>query len=130
MKSEIEIPVSLGELLDKISILEIKSEKIKSEDKLENIRHELRLLLKKFDETGLSGGEISNLQAELKRANLDIWNAEDVIRDFDRNKDFGENFISTARSIYRLNDARARIKREINILLGSNIVEEKGYSAY
>jgi hypothetical protein len=130
MKSEIEIPVSLGELLDKISILEIKSEKIANEDKLENIRHELRLLLQKFDETGLSGDQISNLRNDLKKTNLEIWNAEDVIRDLDRNKDFGENFIATARSIYRLNDARASVKKEINILLGSKIVEEKGYSAY
>jgi len=131
VNNDIVIPVSIGELIDKITILEIKNENITDEDKLTNVRSEIDSLRKVMK--NLVMGEAWDayaLQDRLKAVNKDIWDAEDVIRDLDRRGEFGREFVQIARSIYRLNDARADTKRKINILSGSNIIEEKGYSPY
>jgi hypothetical protein len=131
MEFELEIPVSVGELLDKITILQIKTENITDEKKLTNIGNELRLLLEKKNDMGLGHrADLNAVEARLKDVNSAIWNAEDAIRDLERQGDFGADFVAIARSIYRLNDARAQAKREINELSGSLIVEEKGYNPY
>jgi len=131
VNNDIVIPVSIGELIDKITILEIKNENITDEDKLTNVRSELDSLRKVMKNLVMGEAwDASALQDRLKAVNKDIWDAEDVIRDLDRRGEFGREFVQIARSIYRLNDARADTKRKINILSGSNIIEEKGYSPY
>lgn len=134
MSDTILVPVSAGELIDKITILNIKQEHIADAAKLANIRHELAELEKVRsalkDGAGAAYGEIPTLEEELKSVNLKLWNAEDEIRDLERNGDFGGAFVAVARSIYRLNDSRASAKRKINLALGSAIVEEKGYAQY
>jgi predicted transcriptional regulator len=131
VSNDILIPVSTGELIDKITILEIKNENISSEAKLANVRKELALLGQVLKNLPMAAAdEISALQTQLKAVNKEIWDAEDVIRDLDRRREFGDEYIKVARSIYRLNDARADTKKKINILSGSSVVEEKGYSPY
>lgn len=126
----ITCPTSAGELLDKLSILEIKSEKITQQDKLINIKNELQILIQiknnsiNYDET------VSNLFNKLKEINIKLWTIEDDIRDCERSKDFSNTFIQLARAVYKTNDVRAAIKKEINLYLGSNIVEEKSYQEY
>ena len=123
----VQIPGSIGELFDKITILEIKSARIKDSGKLQNVRHELELLLALKAKYGLSNDDQASLVAELKSVNEALWEIEDDIRDCERRQDFGENFISLARSVYKTNDRRAEIKKELNVLHGSSIVEEKSY---
>ena len=113
------IEVSKGELIDKITILEIKDERMKDEEKLKNIRHELDVLQKYEFET--------SLKEDLKQVNNTIWELEDGIRNLEKVKDFGADFIDKARNIYKFNDERARIKKLINLEQGSDIVEEKSY---
>ena len=113
------IEVSKGELIDKITILEIKDDRMKDEEKLKNIRHELDVLLKYEFET--------LLKERLKVVNNSLWDFEDAIRRLENEGDFGDEFIKLARSIYKFNDERARIKKLINIEQGSDIVEEKSY---
>ena len=113
------IEVSKGELIDKITILEIKDDRVKDEEKLKNIRHELDVLLKYEFET--------TLKERLKIVNNSLWDFEDAIRKLEDESDFGEKFIKLARNIYKFNDERARIKKLINIEQGSDIVEEKSY---
>lgn len=120
------VPISLGELYDKISILEIKKDIIKDEQKLENINKELSILLKIFIKQPLD----KILYNHLKSINLEIWYIEDQIRLKEKNKEFDDKFISYARKIYEKNDKRATIKKEINLKYGSNIVEEKSYEKY
>lgn len=113
------IEVSKGELIDKITILEIKSERVKDELKLKNIRHELEVLVKcEFD---------TPHKNDLKVVNNKLWDLEDGIRKHEKENDFGEEFIEKARNIYKCNDERCRIKKVINIEHGSDIVEEKSY---
>ncbi len=126
----IRIPVAPGELIDKITILEIKAERISDFDKLENIRRELEILKYEQDQNLPLTTVITDLTSKLKDVNERIWDLEDTIRDCERSKDFGEVFLDTARMIYRTNDERAALKKEINLHLGSQIVEEKSYSAY
>jgi hypothetical protein len=123
-------PVSLGELLDKIVILEIKAAKFADPQKLGNVRTELALLRAERARLPLAGAEIDALAAALKQVNEALWEIEDRIRDCERDKNFGTEFIELARSVYRTNDQRAAIKRQINELAGSAIVEEKSYRAY
>ncbi len=134
MITAVTIPVSVGELIDKITILEIKQEQLADLKKLENVLVEQTLLNEVRQTLGIDGqpkaAEIAMLERELKAVNQRIWDAEDEIRAFERTKDFGEAFIAVARSIYQLNDARASAKRDINLLSGSEIVEEKGYEPY
>jgi hypothetical protein len=125
-------PISLGELVDKITILEIKKERIQDENKLKNVIVELNALRKVLSKC-LSNKEYNNLLKlleELKQINLKLWVIEDEIRDWERKKEFGSEFIKLARSVYFTNDERANIKKNINILFGSTLVEEKSYNDY
>ena len=126
----ITIEVSPAELLDKISILEIKSERISDSEKLANVRHELDILrqVRQSDLPRTNG--LSKLERNLKSINETLWDIEDQIRTCDAQNDFGATFIKLAQSVYRENDHRATVKKEINLLLGASIVEEKSYAAY
>jgi len=119
--------ISVGELIDKITILEIKEERISDADKLVNIRTELTRLNVIRAEHVPPSAELSALEKKLKDINIAIWEQEDDIRDHERDKNFGDSFIELARSIYKTNDKRAACKRDINVLMGSAIVEEKSY---
>jgi hypothetical protein len=130
ISNEIYVPIGLGELIDKITILEIKAERVGDENKLGNINRELVLLRRTRQETTLSDTTLDCLTAELRSTNERLWNLEDTIRNCERTKDFGELFVATARQIYRTNDQRAALKRQINLHLGSTIVEEKSYAEY
>ena len=127
---EVNIPVSLGELLDKISILEIKSIKISNESKLTNIKKELSGLKKVLENLNINFSEIKNLYEELYKINLGLWEIEDSIRVLEKNKNFEKDFIDLARSVYITNDKRFQVKNEINKLFNSNYVEEKSYEDY
>ena len=128
--SLVSTPMSVGELLDKITILEIKSEKIKDADKLKNINYELQLLNQTWEQTGLKNADTDRLQGDLKAVNLRLWAIEDDIRIKEKNREFDEQFIELARSVYYQNDDRAKVKKDINILTGSDLVEEKSYESY
>lgn len=123
-------PVSPGELLDKLTILEVKSERISDPDKLTNVRHERELLEGVWKDSGLSNDSVMNLKVQLKAINEALWDIEDDIRDCERDGDFGEKFVELARSVYRTNDRRSEVKKAINLELGSAIVEEKSYADY
>ncbi len=126
----ISIPISPGELIDKIAILAIKSERMTEPGKLENVRAERALLEASLAEAGAGSKELDDLTAELKRVNETLWEIEDEIRLCEKAQDFGPRFIELARSVYRTNDRRADIKRQINELLGSRILEEKSYQPH
>lgn len=128
--STITVEVSPGELLDKISILEIKSARITNDGKLENVRYELTLLRKTWDKSVDATDAPKDLESELKAVNESLWEIEDAIRVCEANQDFGSRFVELARSVYATNDRRAEIKRQINTRLGSSIVEEKSYTEY
>jgi hypothetical protein len=130
MTPTILVPVAPGELIDKITILEIKAERIADPRKAQNVRYELDVLEHARRESVPEPAELAGLTARLKEANEALWEIEDDIRDCERQGDFGPTFIELARSVYRTNDRRAALKREINELLGSKIVEEKSYSQY
>lgn len=123
---EIFVPISLGELYDKISILEIKRTVIVDSNKLANINKELELLNKISENYPLD----NELYLQLKKINRDLWNVEDQLRIREKDSNFNEAFISLARSVYYHNDERARVKREINNKYGSSIIEEKSYEKY
>ena len=121
------IEVGPGELIDKITILAIKSERIADPAKLKNIRHELEIL-EAARRAGIADApELRHLEAELKAVNEALWTIEDDIRRCEAARDFGPAFIDLARAVYRQNDKRAALKKEINLLTGSAIVEEKSY---
>ncbi len=128
--AEISVPVSPGELIDKLTILEIKSERMTDAGKLTNVRLELKLLSETWAASDFARFDISSEWAELKRINAALWDIEDEIRDEERNQRFGDQFIKLARAVYFINDDRAAVKRVINTKLGSKIVEEKSYAAY
>lgn len=128
--SEISVPVSFGELLDKITILEIKSERIADAAKLVNIRRELDALNRTWSMHPAAAVDITALRAALKAVNERLWVIEDDIRLQEKAQDFGAEFVRLARSVYFENDERARIKRDINLELGSAYVEEKSYENY
>ena len=130
MTKPIPVPISPGELLDKISILEIKSERIDDPQKRINVEREFDLLTGLWHAEAAETGEITRLRTELKTLNEKLWAIEDAIRDCERNGDFGERFVELARSVYRTNDQRAALKRRINEALGSTILEEKSYAEY
>lgn len=130
MNHTLSIPVAPGELLDKISILEIKIERIDDPDKRHNVEREHDLLVGLWHASARETAEVTRLRAELKTINEQLWEIEDEIRDCERRRDFGERFVELARSVYRTNDQRAAIKRQINQQLGSAILEEKSYTAY
>ncbi len=130
MKTTVSIEVAPGELIDKITILEIKLERIEDENKLANVRLEHDTLVNARDAAIEATPELDRLSAELKAANEALWIIEDDIRDCERAKDFGDAFVKLARSVYNSNDKRAALKREINVLLGSRLIEEKSYASY
>jgi hypothetical protein len=122
-----QIEISNGELLDKLSILEIKQEKIKDPAKLKNIVSEYALIKPLCDKLIK---DVADLYSSLVDINRALWEIEDTIRDLERNQRFDDEFIQTARKVYRYNDRRAHLKKEINRLTGSGLVEEKSYSGY
>ena len=126
----IHVPVSPGEVLDKITILEIKSERIDDAGKLANVKRELELLQSSWQESVEEDDTVRRIHAKLKSINEDLWEIEDDIRDKERAKEFDQRFIDLARSVYVTNDRRAEAKKELNIYLGSEIVEEKSYQDY
>ncbi len=128
--SEILVPVSFGELLDKIAILQIKSERMTDPAKLANVRNELSALENTWMQHPAAGGDIVKLRAELKAVNERLWVIEDDIRVKEKAQTFDDAFVQLARSVYFENDTRARIKKDINLALGSAYVEEKSYEDY
>ena len=119
--------ISAGELIDKITILEIKQDKISEKDKLMNIQNELSSLNETFKKYIPDQDEIVNFKEDLKKINLKLWEIEEGKRFAEKNKKFDENFIELARNVYKFNDERAKIKLAINDKLGSNIKEVKSY---
>ena len=130
MAGRIEVPISVGELVDKVTILAIKSEKIADAGKQANIRHEFDALDAVLKPLLTATPALAPLQAELRTINEALWRIEDDIRDCERQRDFGPRFIELARSVYQTNDRRAATKRKIDELMGSDIVEEKSYAPY
>jgi Family of unknown function (DUF6165) len=128
--TEIRVPISPGELIDKITILEIKSERMTDAKKVANVRLELSMLLATWKESDYSKVDIAAEWKGLREINLKLWIIEDDIRDKERDKQFDARFIELARAVYVTNDERAAIKRVINDKLGSKIVEEKSYANY
>ena len=128
--NKIIVEVSVGELLDKISILEIKKEKIKDAEKLKFINNEHSILKNQLDENIKSDEKLNNLYQSLKEINAKLWIIEDDKRQCEKDKDFGEKFIKLSRDVHFLNDDRAKIKLEINNHTGSTIKEIKEYTSY
>jgi hypothetical protein len=128
--SEILVPVSFGELLDKIAILQIKSERMSDPAKLANVRNELVALETTWAAHPAAAQDIAALRAELKAVNERLWVIEDDIRMKEKAQAFDDHFVRLARAVYFENDIRARVKKEINLALGSAYVEEKSYQDY
>ena len=128
--NKIIVEVSIGELLDKISILEIKNEKIKDPKKLEYISYEYSILKKQLDDNVKIDDNLNKLFKSLKEINSKLWDIEDSKRQCEKEKNFGEKFIRLSRDVHFLNDDRAKIKLEINNYTGSNIKEIKEYTSY
>lgn len=128
--STVTVEISPGELIDKITILEIKLERIESPHKLKNVRVEYDTLTGARDDAVPPSPELDRLTSDLKAVNLKLWRIEDDIRDCERSKDFGRTFVDLARAVYFTNDERSAVKGRINELLGSRLIEEKSYAAY
>jgi hypothetical protein len=127
--TELMVPVSPGELLDKITILEIKSERIDDPKKVANVARELEALSRVWGEGVTEDATVAGVRSRLKAINEDLWEIEDEIREEEARGEFGPRFIELARAVYVTNDRRAAAKREVNLHLGSNILEEKSYKA-
>ncbi len=128
--AEIKVPVSFGELLDKVAILEIKAERMADPAKLENVHRELHALQASWDAHPASRLEVSALRAALKSVNERLWVIEDDIRAKERAQAFDAEFVRLARAVYVENDERAAIKKQLNLALGSTYIEEKSYADY
>lgn len=128
--SLISTPISVGELLDKVTILEIKQNKIKDAEKLKNVQHELSLLESICEQEKLLSDELKKHKEALKNVNLKLWSIEDDIRIKEKKREFDDEFIQLARSVYFENDDRAAIKKQINLMTGSALIEEKSYQDY
>ena len=128
--AELLVPISPGELIDKITILEIKSQRMSDAVKLHNVRTELALLTDTWNASAYSATDISSEWAGLRDVNGKLWDIEDRIRDKERDGRFDAEFVELARAVYVTNDERASIKKRINTRLGSALVEEKSYAAY
>ena len=124
------VEISAGELIDKITILEIKADRLADPAKLANVRSELEIMVAARDAALTPSFELGELTAGLKAVNERLWQIEDDIRDCERAKEFEVPFVELARAVYTNNDERAVLKRRINDLLGSRIVEEKSYAPY
>jgi hypothetical protein len=127
---DILAPISVGELIDKITILRIKRERIHAASARANIDRELDRLREIRAGSSLDLADLAALEEELFRVNGRLWDVEDEVRSLEQSGDFGERFIELARSVYRLNDQRSMLKRRINEVTGSAIVEEKSYRTY
>jgi hypothetical protein len=130
MSTDIHVPISPGELIDKITILQIKSERMTDPVKIANVRTELGLLQSTWQSSPHSTHDIEKEWADLRRINEALWDIEDRIRDKEREQRFDQEFIELARAVYVTNDERAAVKKTINTKLGSRIVEEKRYARY
>lgn len=130
MPHSVKADVALGELIDKITILELKDERIADAGKRKNVRYELAKLTALLEQSCEVNATINECRAKLKDVNAEIWDLEDSIRDHERRKDFGASFVEVARRVYKTNDRRAALKREINLIGGSTIIEEKSYAEY
>ena len=124
-----KIEVSNGEILDKISILALKKSKIQDKAKLENVYHEYQTLLPYFDQI-VNTKQLGDLYWNLSAVNTELWDVEDKLRELEKSRTFNTEFIELARSVYYLNDRRAELKRDINVLSGSDLIEEKSYEDY
>jgi hypothetical protein len=124
------VPISPGELLDKITILRIKSARISDAGKLKNVRYELGLLERTWTDSVFGTSRVAGEEAELQEVNERLWDIEDRIRDLERQNRFDAEFIALARSVYIENDQRAAIKKRINLALGAKLLEEKSYQDY
>ena len=130
MSKGLSVEISPGELIDKITILEIKRERMTDAAKLKNVEREWTALTAARDGAIKPSAELDRLALELKRVNERLWEIEDDIRDCERRNDFGNKFVELARGVYKNNDRRSELKRAINELLGSRLTEEKSYAAY
>jgi hypothetical protein len=126
----LNVQTAPGEFLDRLAILEIKSERIAEPGKLANVRRELELLRATWAASPLAARDVAALVATLKAVNEALWDIEDRIRGCEAERRFDAEFVELARSVYRTNDRRAAIKRELNIALGSDLLEEKSYTEY
>jgi len=127
---EIKGPISLGELIDKITILEIKTEKINETEKLKNISNELGKLFILLDSLQLNKKDFDKYSKQLYEVNKKLWETEDILRALENKKSFNKDFIENARNVYKLNDERFRIKNKLNKQFSSEIIEEKSYKDY
>ena len=128
MADHILVPTAPGELIDKLTILQLKEERISDAAKVANVRLEKEALMEIASAQVAPGIELDALWEELYQINSDLWVIEDDIRDCEKAKEFGEDFIRLARAVYITNDRRADVKKKINLLLGSALIEEKSYS--
>lgn len=126
----IAVEVGVGELLDKITILRIKTNRMSDATQLEHVRHELKILEQTWSNSACEHESIADLVAKLQEVNIRLWDIEDEIRDCEAKKDFSQRFIDLARAVYITNDERSRLKKSINNVCGSAIVEEKSYTDY
>jgi len=126
----IQVQISVGEFLDKLTILQIKSERITVPAKLENIKKELQILLETWQRSPYTGIDITAEMQELRVKNESLWDIEDKIRKQEAKKIFDDTFIQLARSVYFTNDQRALVKKKLNLKLGSGLIEEKLYTEY
>jgi hypothetical protein len=126
----VKMEVSPGEMVDRLTILELKIERIADPEKRRHVVREYEIMSRTFAAETDRSEELETLRAELKKVNTALWQIEDEIRDHERRHDFGPEFVALARSVYRNNDRRAAIKRQINEHLGSVLIEEKSYSPY
>jgi Family of unknown function (DUF6165) len=127
---DVLVPISPGELLDKITILRIKAARIADPAKGSNVRLELELLEKTWRDAGFASASLSADERALQEINERLWDIEDRIRDKEAKQSFDRDFIDLARAVYLYNDERAALKKRVNVALGSRIVEEKSYKAY
>lgn len=128
MADHILVPTAPGELIDKLTILRLKQERIHDAAKVANVRVEKEVLMKTADDQITPSAELDTLWEELYQINAALWVIEDDIRDLEKAQDFGDAFIQLARAVYITNDRRADVKKKINILLGSALIEEKSYA--
>lgn len=126
---KIKADISIGELVDKITILEIKSIKIKNKDKLKNVKYELKILNQILNKVDLTE-DVLTAKKELYKINLEMWEIEDKIRIFEKENKFDDEFIELARKVYKTNDNRSRVKKKLNLLLSSDLIEEKDYASF
>lgn len=128
MADHILVPTSPGELIDKLTILRLKEERISDTAKVANVRIEKKALMKTATDQVMPSAALDALWEDLYKINADLWVIEDDIRDCEMAKDFGDEFVRLARAVYITNDKRADIKKQINLLLGSELIEEKSYA--